>query len=159
MITVVAARQVEFQNPARLTGGLVNTRSGKGAIVVSSLSSGITVYGGEQLKSPQISGAPVKLRNSGLDVAPTSDQQELTYDDGGEAVTLALGGSDWPSLSIRFLGAGAELVITSNVDSATLTANGAVVRPTGTRGESTSQEPTTLCSQPISMSLRRGPPH
>lgn len=135
IVVITGGRQlakVEFQaRPGqRPAVSSINTQgSGKGAIVVSSLNSGVTVYGGEQLKSPQIDGAPVKLRNSGLDVAPTSDEHELTYDDGGEPVTLALGGSDWPSLSIRFLGAGAELVITSNVDTATLTANGAVVKP------------------------------
>ena len=99
-----------------------------GVIIVSSLGSAATVYGGKNLKNAQIDGVPVSLSNDGLDVPQTSNPSHvLTYNDGGETATLSLDGTEWPSISLRSLGATAELEITSDVDTATLTADGTVV--------------------------------
>ena len=106
----------------------------KDIVVVSSLGRAATVYGGEKLGNATMGGTQVSFSNAGTDLPPISDQQnELTYTAGDETGTLTLAATDWPSLTLRSLGASSEILITSNVDSATLTANNIPV-PRGKHG-------------------------
>jgi hypothetical protein len=121
---------VEFQaNPGQRP---VLTRfkpSPKDMLLVASMGSSATIYGGAELKDAAIGGNPFTLSNSGEDVLLTdAPQRELTYSYGGETGTLTLNPSDWPSIALRSIGAPAELLITSNVDTATLTSDGKLVR-------------------------------
>jgi serine/threonine protein kinase len=112
----------------------LNPIKGKDLVIVSSLGPGATIYGGEKLGNGAIGGTQVSLSNSGTDLPPISDQRnELSYAAGDETGTLTLAVTDWPSLTLRSLGVSSEILITSNVDSATLTANNVTV-PRGRHG-------------------------
>ena len=103
-------------------------------IVTSTLGPAATIYyGGGQLRNPAMEGAPTALSGAGTDFSIAGQQSQLTYTDASGPGTLALTPTDSPTLTLRSLGAGSAVAITSNVDSATLTANGSPVKR-GTRG-------------------------
>jgi len=103
-------------------------------IVISALGPTATVYyGGGQLQKPAVGGTPTTLSDAGTDFSIADQQIQLTYVDGSGPGSLALTTTDSPTLNLRSLGAGSAVAITSNVDSATLTANGSPVKR-GPRG-------------------------
>jgi serine/threonine protein kinase len=131
LVLTVKGRRVanlEFQaNPGERP--LLAPIASKDMVVVSSLGTTATIYGGEQLKNAKIGGAQVSLANAGTDLPPVSDQHnELTIQVGSSSDTLTLAATEWPSLTLRSLGAGSAIFISSNVGYATLTANGIPVK-------------------------------
>ncbi len=133
LVLVVDRRRtlaVEFQaNPGHRPVLMRFKPSPKDMLLVASMGSSATVYGGAELKDAAIGGNPFTFSKSGVDVSLTADpQEELTYNYGGETGSLTLSSSDWPAIALRSIGAPAELLITSNVDTATLTADGKLVQ-------------------------------
>jgi serine/threonine protein kinase len=101
----------------------------KDLIIISSFGPAATIYGGERLKNVALGEAHPVLSNAGTDLPPiTGQSNELTYLDGTDAGTLTLSATEWPSLTLQSLAASSQLTITSNVESAVLTANGSVVK-------------------------------
>jgi serine/threonine-protein kinase len=104
-----------IQNPALI----------KEMLIASGMGPTATIYAGPMVKNAEFGGREVNPDISGFDVTQISDQNsELTYTYRGQYGSLTLSATEWPSLVVRSLGAGAEILITSNVDTATLTANG-----------------------------------
>jgi serine/threonine protein kinase len=97
-------------------------------IVVSSLGSSATIYGGEQLQNVAMGQNKIVLKNSGTDLPPISEEQnQIDYKDGSEAGSLTIPVTSWPLLELRSLGAGSQILITSEEPTASLTANNDVV--------------------------------
>ena len=102
--------------------------SAKDVFAISTLGSAGTIYGGEQLKTVETGGRHLPIASSGTELPQITDQQhELTYGEGSSLGSISLDATTWPTLMVRSLAAEPKLQITSNVDSATLTVNGAPI--------------------------------
>ena len=94
-------------------------------LAVASLGPASTVYGGEQLRNAQVNGTAVHLSDRGTELPKLNEGvNELTYVVGNDTASVSLAPTDWPAVAVHALGAGATMLITSNVDGATLMVNG-----------------------------------
>ena len=101
-------------------------------LVIASLGPTSTIYGGGQLKNASIDRSAVNLSDSGADIAGIGElPKELQYSNGSDTSTLPLSATPQPTLVLRAVGAGAEYILTSNVETANLTANGQPVKRSG----------------------------
>jgi serine/threonine protein kinase len=102
-----------------------NPASIKDVLIVASLGPNASIYAGDQVKNPEIGGQAVTLGTSAYEITQISDHNNvLTYKYRGQSGALPLTITDWPTLLVRSLSAAAAIVITCNVETATLTANG-----------------------------------
>ena len=112
----------------------VDPLTSKDVLVVSGLGPDATVYGGDQLKNGGLDGTPVRISTNGTDVQALSDgSHDLTFMEGNDTASVSLDKTQWPSLMVHMLGAGGSMLITTNAENATLTANGKPVKR-GRRG-------------------------
>ena len=94
-------------------------------LVVASLGTAATIYGGPQIKNATLNGAPIGLSVRGSDeVALADGQNDLTYVTGNDKASVSLTPSDWPAVTLHALSAVATMMITADVDAATLTVDG-----------------------------------
>jgi serine/threonine protein kinase len=97
-------------------------------LVITNLGTAATIYGSPQIKNPGMNGTPIRLSARGSDeVALVNGQNELTVE-GNDTSSVALTPADWPSVTLHALGAPATMLITSNVNDATLTVNGSPMK-------------------------------
>jgi serine/threonine-protein kinase len=94
-------------------------------VVVTTLGTNGTVYGGAKLKSASFLGMPLNMNGDGSgDISLSNGPNELTYTAGDDASSLSVTPTEWPAMIVQVLGAPAMMRITANVDTATLTVNG-----------------------------------
>jgi serine/threonine protein kinase len=107
----------------------VDPVSNKDVLIVSELGKASTVYGGAQLRNAALNGTPVHLSDTGTDLRSLGDgPNELLYVVGNDTASVSLAATDRPVVSLHMLGAGATMLVSSNVDNATLTVNGRPMR-------------------------------
>jgi serine/threonine-protein kinase len=99
-------------------------------LAVASLGPKATLYGGRLLRNVQLDDAKVSdVRSSGADLPPLTDQtHELKYGSAGEEGSVSLGITSAPALVIHSVSPEEQFLITSNVQTATLTVDGEVVK-------------------------------
>jgi len=99
-------------------------------LAVASLGANAMLYGGSMVRNVRVDDRKIAdAQNSGVALPPLTDQvHELKYGVGGEEGSVSLGISPAPVLIIRSVNPMEQFLITSNVDTATLTVDGEVVR-------------------------------
>jgi len=108
----------------------VSPLSAEDFLAVASLGANATLYGGKLLKNVRLDDRKIAdVQNSGVALPPLTDQiHELKYGVGSDEGTVSLGVSSAPVLVIHSINPVEQFLITSNVETATLTVDGEVVK-------------------------------
>jgi len=98
---------------------------------ITSLGNKATVYGGSQLDNIRFGDQKISAKQSGTPLELSDQNRTLFFPNGKGGDTVEIANSNAPALAVQSLNAIGQVLVTSNVDTATLTVDGLKV----TRGK------------------------
>lgn len=107
---------------------------------ISSLGNKATAYGGSQLNNVRFGDQTISLSPSGTPLELSDQNRTLSFPNGKEGETVEIASSNAPELTLQSLNAIGQVLVTSNVDTATLTVDGHKVMR-GKRGWTVTRSP------------------
>lgn len=107
---------------------------------ISSFGNKATVYGGNQLNSARFGDQTISLTSSGTPLNLSDQSRTLFFPNGKDGEPVEIGSSNGPELIVQSLNAIGQVLVTSNVDTATLTVDGLKVSH-GKRGWTVTRSP------------------
>jgi len=99
-----------------------------GLFLITSLGSNAKVYAGNFLKNVRLGDQSVAVSPSGADLGLSEGNSELRFGEGGEQGSLTIEMSNAPTLAVHAINTDGQVLVTSNVEGATLTVDGTAVR-------------------------------
>ena len=117
---------IEFKAPAGSRPQIV-AMEGTDAFVITSLGNTATVYGGNVLRSVQFQGQPMPVGAAGADLNLNEENSEVKFGEGSHLGSVVIDIANAPALAVHSLNANGQVVVTANVEKATLTVDGVLV--------------------------------
>ena len=110
-------------SPPQVTAFDVN-----GLFLITSLGSNARVYAGNFLKNVRLGDQNIAVSPAGADLSLREDSSEIKFGEGNEQGSLTIERSNAPTLAIHSIDMDGQVLVTSNVDGATLTVNKTAVK-------------------------------
>jgi serine/threonine protein kinase len=107
----------------------VKTFDANGLFLITSLGDSAKLYAGSQLKNVRLGEQNIAVSPSGVDLNLSEQNKEVKFGAGSAQESVAIENSNSPMLAVYSTNLGGQLRITSNVKEATLTVNGALLKP------------------------------
>ncbi len=106
----------------------VNAFDANGLFLITSLGSNAKVYAGNFLKNVRLGDQNVAVTPSGADLRLSEDNSEIRFGEGSEQESMTIEMSNAPTLAVHSINTDGQVLVTSDVEGATLTVNGTPVR-------------------------------
>lgn len=131
---------VEVQVPPGAQPQVTRLETNDDFFAITSLDKKATVYGSNQLKNVRFGDQTISVGPSGTPLDLSDQNRTLFFPNGKDGDSVEIASTNAPSLTVQSLNAIGQVLVTSNVDNATLTVDGFKV-PRGKRGWTVSRSP------------------